>query len=143
MDIIKDITNAFGSLWKCRPRGASIEIITPFPTSTDMYVSVFLTKRDDAWIVTDGGFIDKGTYGLELPSDDRVFSRAFEFFFSGMEIKTVRSRAGDQVYYKNTSERALVPNIVFDVAQFVSQTVSIAAALSHENTPAGPTHNPN
>ena len=44
--IFENIKHAFGALWGFRARGESFEVITPFPTSTDMYVSVFITVRD-------------------------------------------------------------------------------------------------
>ena len=54
-DIIEEIIKAFSSLWKIKQRGDSIEIITPVTTSNDSFVSFFLTRRGDEYVVTDGG----------------------------------------------------------------------------------------
>ena len=83
--IFKEITDAFGALWKCRPVGDSLEITTPFPTSTSMYVTVFLTKRDDAWIVSDGGWVCNEIYNCELPTEEKIYNRVFDFFLDATE----------------------------------------------------------
>ena len=41
-DIIKIIIASFSSLWKVKKYGKTIEIITPFFTTNDCFVSVFL-----------------------------------------------------------------------------------------------------
>ena len=45
-DIIKIIIASFSSLWKVKKYGKTIEIITPFFTTNDCFVSVFLTERE-------------------------------------------------------------------------------------------------
>ncbi len=124
--IFKEITDAFGALWKCRPVGDSLEITTPFPTSTSMYVTVFLTKRDDAWIVSDGGWVCNEIYNCELPTEEKIYNRVFDFFLDDYGIKITTSKNGSTYYYKGTRNIALVPNIVFDVANFVSNIVTTA-----------------
>lgn len=133
-DIFRQITSSFGALWKCRPRGESIEVITPFPTSTDMYVSVFVTKRGDAWIATDGGWMCKEVYNCCLPLDEKIYSKVFDFFVDDFGIKSTTSASGDTFYYKGTRDRRLVPNIVFELATFISQTVSVALVQFREQT---------
>lgn len=133
-DIFRQITSSFGALWKCRPRGESLEVITPFPTSTDMYVSVFITKRGDVWIATDGGWMFKGIYNCELPLDEKMYSKVFDFFVDDYGIKSTTSVSGETFYYKGTRDRRFVPNIVFDLANFISQTVSVALVQFREQT---------
>lgn len=125
-EIFNEIKQAFGSLWKYRLRGESLEIMTPFSTSTDMYVSVFLTKRKDAWIVTDGGWLGSGVYQRELPIDDILFSRMLDFYVEEHGISRTTNALDLPFYYKGTRHRELIPNIVFDVASFVSSVVTSA-----------------
>lgn len=125
--IFSEITHAFNSLWKCRQRGESIEIITPFPTSSDMYVSVFLTQRGDAWVVSDGGWMCQGMYNCEIPYSEKIYKRVLSFFIDDYGVKTTPGAGGKGVfYYKGTKNRNLVPNIVFDLANFISVAVSTA-----------------
>lgn len=132
--IFEEIRNAFGALWKCRLRGASVEIITPFPTATDMYVSVFLTRRDDCWIATDGGWICSGVYQCELPEDDKIFSRILEFYEEENGISKTHNNSGVIFYFKGTRRRELIPNIIFDVATFISAIISNACIQLKEET---------
>ena len=71
-NVFHEITKAFGALWNCRPRGNSLEIATPVPTSTEKYVTVFLTERNGKWIVSDGGMIQSGQYDCLLPSESQT-----------------------------------------------------------------------
>ena len=61
-DIIKIIIASFSSLWKVKKYGKTIEIITPFFTTNDCFVSVFLTEREGYYIITDGGWISENYY---------------------------------------------------------------------------------
>ena len=135
--ILNIIKHSFGQLWKCRPRGESIEIITPMPTSTDMYVSIFITKRNDAWIVTDGGWINRGIYNCELPLEDSVYSKIYSHFMDEFNISTTDSPSGILFHYKGTRDYSLIPNIVFDLANFISSVVSCACIeyRSQHDTP--------
>ena len=69
-DIIKIIIASFSSLWKVKKYGKTIEIITPFFTTNDCFVSVFLTEREGYYIITDGGWISENYYKmLEQPRE--------------------------------------------------------------------------
>ena len=43
--IFEIVRTAFNSLWKMRMRGDTLEIITPFATTNDKFVSIFVSKR--------------------------------------------------------------------------------------------------
>ena len=123
-DIYYEITKAFGALWHCRPRGESLEISTPVPTSTSKFVTVFLTYRDDKWIVSDGGMTGKGMYDNPSVLDNPTYDKVLEFFLEDFEIKKTRNKRGEILYYKSTTRRELVPNIVFDLSNFISIVVN-------------------
>ena len=61
-EIVELIKKTFYYLWKVKRYGKTIEIITPSFTTNDCFVSVFLTKRDKYYIVTDGGWISEKYY---------------------------------------------------------------------------------
>lgn len=121
--LFENIRKAFGALWGFRKRGDSYEIITPFATSTDMYVSVFLTRRNSGYVVTDGGWIDKGVYHTQIP-DNVGFEKIFSFFIEDFRIQRVLSPDGFAYFYKTTDDVRFIPNIVFDVANFISMIVN-------------------
>ncbi len=123
-DIFTEITRAFGALWHCRPRGDSLEIATPVPTSTEKYVTVFLTCREGKWIVSDGGMTRSGMYDHILPSDSQTYERIHRFFLDDFGIKRTQSANGTVFYYKSTTCRELVPNIIFDLSNFIAIAVN-------------------
>ena len=52
--LFRDIKTDFNSLWSFNLRGETLEILTPFSTMTGNIISVFLTMREDRFIVSDG-----------------------------------------------------------------------------------------
>ena len=96
-DIIEEIIKAFSSLWKIKQRGDSIEIITPVTTSNDSFVSVFLTRRGDEYVVTDGGWIDAGVYNIDEESNIN-FNSIVNHFQASYGILSLHAR-GLYYYY--------------------------------------------
>lgn len=133
-ELFEIIRSAFGALWKCRPRGSSLEVITPFATSTDMYVSVFISHRGDAWIVSDGGWMYDGVYDADMPYDDAIFRRILKAYIGDYGISETVSPYGSVFYYKSTRKPEMVANIVFELATFLSQTIS-AATVQYREVP--------
>lgn len=132
--IFENIKHAFGALWGFRARGESFEVITPFPTSTDMYVSVFITVRDGRYVVTDGGWVDKVVYHCSLPTENNIYNRVFAFFEEDYCISRTTSADGFMYLYKSTRDERLIPNLVFDVAYFISAVVNTALVQYRDET---------
>jgi len=53
--LFEDIKSDFSSLWTCKQRGESVEIVTPYMDLHSEAIVVYLTKRGNRYIVTDGG----------------------------------------------------------------------------------------
>lgn len=130
--IINDIIQAFSSLWEIRRRGDSWEIITPVPTSNDIFVSVFLTVRGNDYIVTDGGWVDSGAYDIDEISGI-TYKKILKYYTEAYRIKTVKAHNLDY-YYKKVSDPIYVPNLVFDVSAFISGIVSTSCAEIAQTT---------
>lgn len=125
-NLYRHITDAFHSLWQMKKRGQSIEIVTPYPTCTDKSVSVFVTLRGDEYVVTDGGWVDDGSYDVYLPMDDALFLRMYEFLGDEHGVQSLIGR-GTVFHYKKTSDVEFVPNLVEDVARFVADVITAAS----------------
>lgn len=125
-EIVDEIIRAFSSLWKIKQRGDSIEIITPVSTSNDMFVSVFLTRRGEEYVVTDGGWIDAGVYNIEEDSNIN-YNSIINHFQTSYGILSLNAR-GLKYYYKKTYSQIFVPNLVFDVSSFISSIVNTSLA---------------
>jgi hypothetical protein len=122
-DIIEDIKSSYNSLWKTKEWGNSVEIITPVSTTNDMFVSVFLTKKNDEYIVTDGGWMVNEIYKTSIKDGDIYFNRLIAYYLEYYSIKQLTGK-GLTLYYKKTDRQTLVPNIVYDLSSFISVAVS-------------------
>ena len=128
--LIEYIIKSYNSLWKIKKHGNTFEIITPIATTSNIFVSVFLTRRGDDFIVTDGGWIDSGMYECEANSDDIYYFKLFQYYLEDYEID-ILEHAGYHYYYKKIEKAELVPNIVYDLSSFINAVVS-ASFISFE-----------
>lgn len=131
-EIINEIIRSFSALWHVRKVGNSYEIITPVPTSNDMFVSVFLTKRENEYVVTDAGWIDSGVYDID-EIGDTVYKKITAYYMENYGIKTIKAR-NLLYFYKKTTKSFLVPNLIFDVSAFISGLVSTSCAEIAQTT---------
>ena len=127
-DIFDRIRKAFDSLWNVRPRGASLEVITPFPASDDKYVSVFIVKQNGKYIVSDGGWLNDGTYQMdkEIPESSKIFDRIYDYFLKDFGVCRTQTPAGKIICFKSVEDLKFIPSIVFDMANFISFISSTA-----------------
>jgi hypothetical protein len=128
-DIYKDIFASFGTLWKFKERDKSLEIITPYATTSRKFISVFLTKREGVYIVSDGGWVASGNYENTFFLDKNCFTKLYNHYISSFNIKTVitskRKADSNNIHFYKTSENAIaIPALVFDIANFISAVVS-------------------
>ena len=63
-------------------------------------------------------------YDTELPEESQTFVRILKFFMEDFGIKTTYNADGEIFYYKSTDDRNLVPNIVFDLSNFIAMVVN-------------------
>lgn len=122
----ENIIKSFGALWKTKKRGDSIEIITPFATTSHSFVSVFLKKQNNEYVVSDGGWIASGLYGYIIDTDIDCFEKVCDHYIDTYDIKKVISTSGITFYYKKTDSISALASIVFDVSTFISTIVSLA-----------------
>jgi len=125
LDLNSIIVASFGKLWKVKERGESLEIITPFATTSQKFVSLFLTQKGKEFIVSDGSWIWEGLYGNTFDRDINCFERVFSHYVNAFTINEVKNLNGGTVFYKKTDKIISVPSLVFDMANFVSTIVSL------------------
>ena len=117
------ITSAFQSLWKFKDYGNTLEIVTPVATTNDMFVSVFITKRNNDYIATDGGWIDSGMYECEVDWKGNIFKKVGLHYLENFGVLKTEAK-GRTFYYKRVNKIELLPNIVFDMSNFINAIVS-------------------
>ncbi|MDR0865111.1 MAG: hypothetical protein LBO74_09315 [Candidatus Symbiothrix sp.] len=121
-DIFKNIIESYNSLWKLKDHGNTIEVITPTSTTNDMFISIFITQRGDEYVVTDGGWLNDEIYGVKIEYNFDCFNRLYAYYYNFYDIK--ETDTGKKCYYKKTKELKLIPNLVYDVSNFVAIIVS-------------------
>jgi len=117
--IFKNIKEEFCSLWTFKERGETLEIITPFATTSNKFVSVFLTTKNKEFIISDGGWLSDNTYETTPDFEDNVFNKVFAYYKNFYDVKSVKANELEY-YFKKTEKKELIPNLVFDIANFVS-----------------------
>src|ERR1035437_7186742 len=93
-NIYKEIITSFGSLWNFKERGQSLEIITPFATTSHKFISVFLTERDGTFIVSDGGWIEQGAYSNTFDRAIDCYNKIVLHYQGSFNVKEVKSNEG-------------------------------------------------
>ncbi|MDR1455406.1 MAG: hypothetical protein LBJ01_07130 [Tannerella sp.] len=121
--VFEHIVKSYHSLWNFKIHGNSIEVITPASTTGDMFVSVFITQKKGEYIVTDGGWVNDEYYGVSMPREAQCFDRLFTCYYEFYRISETEGK-GKIFYYKKTNDFNLVPNLVYDLSNFISAIVS-------------------
>jgi hypothetical protein len=125
--VIEHLKRDFGALWQCRPRGNSLEIITPFSTATQEFVSVFITVRDGQLIVSDGGWLINEHLSRAMPASEVSFVDCIGYadhFGTAFGVSKWNESSERVFFYKRCENLKLLSNAVYDVANFVSSVVN-------------------
>ena len=121
--LFQSIIESYNSLWHVKVLGESLEIVTPMVTTNDNFVSVFVTKRGDDYVVTDGGWISAGYYDCDLNIQGSAYNKLFQYYLENYHIQQTEGH-GRTMYYKKVSDYNLVVNCVFELSNFISAIVS-------------------
>lgn len=124
-DIFNEIKKSFGGLWQSKQRGNSFEIITPYATTNNKFISVFLTKQGNDYVITDGGWINGGIYDILPNHDETTFIKILYHFQCSFDIKEIESE-GIIYYYTKANNLIDIPSRVLSFSTFVQNIISIS-----------------
>lgn len=125
VDIYQSIKNDFCALTTFKLRGESIEIITPFSTLNNKFVSVFIKEIDRKFIISDAGWTDLNYYNVDISEEsDDIVERIFAYYQQSFGISTASDKAGTLHYYKACTNPKDIPTNVYDLANFVVGVVN-------------------
>lgn len=122
-ELFNSIRESYNSLWHVKILGESLEIVTPMVTTNENFVSVFITKRGDDFVVTDGGWISAGYYECDLDTLGTIYKKLLQYYIDNYGIKQTQGH-GRTFYYKKEREKSMVVNAVFELSNFISAVVS-------------------
>lgn len=108
----------FSALWKCRNLGDSLELISPYTSVHGDSVSVFITCRQDRYVVTDGANVHRIAKELSVNLEDRK-GLHLEDLLDLYGLKEWHEASSHQVYrFKSTTDVNCVSSCVFDLIHF-------------------------
>jgi len=124
-EVLNDIRSSFGGLWLTKQRGNSLEIITPYATTNNKFISLFITEQGDDFFITDGGWINSGMYDVLPKDEDTTYLKIFEHFKMSFDVKEIDSQ-GVTFYYVKANKYIDIPSRVLGFSTFVQNIVSIS-----------------
>ncbi|EAQ49593.1 hypothetical protein [Leeuwenhoekiella blandensis] len=125
LDIFTTIKEDFCSLTTYKVRGESLEIITPFSTLNNKFVSVFIKEIKGKFVISDGGWTDLNYYDVNISEESEdIIQRIFTYYQQSFEISITSDQAGTLYYFKTCSNPRDIPTYVYDIANFIVGAVN-------------------
>ena len=132
--VVMNVRQCFDNLWSFKLRGAdTVEISTPYSTTTSKFVSIYVTDRAGKFIISDGGLLNSEAYETEIDYENQCLLKILYHFEAFYEVKRTEDKKGVKHYYKTTNKENLIPNLVYEMAQFISMCAS-AATVQFEDS---------
>ncbi|MBA4849409.1 hypothetical protein [Emticicia sp. BO119] len=124
-DIFQMVKTDFSNLTDFRLRGSTIEIMTCVSTITNHYVSVFVSQQDNAYVVSDGGWLAKEYYENSVSYEDEMIVQKLELQYRKyFGVETTLHEGLVRYYYKTTGKIELVSALVYDVSNYIAAVVN-------------------
>jgi hypothetical protein len=121
-DITELIRSDFNSLWRCTKHGETLEISVPYLRPDSKLFSVYITKREDRYIVCDGGDVWDLLSGFcNIPLDERKDHLAM--LAERFNLKEGSSH-GAPLFFNECNDPGLISSRVFDLANFATMAAS-------------------
>lgn len=122
-----NVQSSFDKLWSFKLRGKdTIEISTPYSTTSSKFVSIYVTDRNGKFIISDGGLLNSEAYESVIDYENQCLLKILYHFEAFYQVKRTQDKSGIKHYYKTTTKPNLIPNKVYEMAQFVSMCASSA-----------------
>lgn len=126
--IYASIQSDFTSLWRCESIGDTVEIVTPYTSLSGEALTVFLTQRDDRFVVSDGAHIQKVSNEQSVSLESRK-----GFHLADMLVKFGVKEAFDEATrrvfrFKSTKDLSCLSSCIYDVVHF-QETIENAIYL--------------
>ena len=134
--LFSEICSDFTTLWNSRMLGETLEIETPYSTIAGDVISVFITLRNNHYIITDGACIDSMSkaQGVNIFEKKSYHLHDMLSRFSISEYKN--TTAGNLVYrLKKTDDVRQVSSYVYDMIHFIdsmSNVIMLETFFSNE-----------
>lgn len=119
--IFHDVARDYSALWDFKFRGSTLEIITPHSTISNKFISVFLTQRDNEYIVTDGGYLYTSDYvENESVEQSKCYTQTLVHFEKYYKIRRIYDSREKLIFFLKSANRAMISSLIHDMASFVT-----------------------
>lgn len=119
-NIIESIKKSFCGLTKSKIRDNYIEIITSYSTLNNKFISVFVFKKNERFIVTDLGWFDQNYYDTPYYEESEDLIKKIKSSYLGSyDIKKTFDENSNCFYYKSTDNISHISSLVYDVSNFL------------------------
>lgn len=118
VNLDEGIRSDFSSLWDFRARGETMEVITPYTLLSGECLSVFVTQRQDRYVVSDGArlFEIEAEQGVELSNRKGLH---YDQMVQKFGIKETMLPGEDAVFrFKSTKSVESLTSTIYDVVNF-------------------------
>ena len=125
LQIFDSVKSNFCDLINYKLRDNSIEIITPFSTLNDKFVSVFVKEINNNFIVSDGGWTHLNYYDIHInEQSESITKRVLTYYQQNFQVKSTTDNAGTLFYFKTCQNLQELSSVVFDMSNFISGAVN-------------------
>src|SRR5574344_567796 len=123
-ELLAGIKDDFSSLWSVKKRGETFEFITPYVMLSGDAISVFVTRRYNCFVISDGGAVDCIADEQGVDVDSRKGLHYDELREKFLVSTTTRQSTGRILCYKITRDVKLVSSYVYDIVHFVESVAN-------------------
>lgn len=124
-DLFAIVKNSFCELMRMRMRGSTMELISPYSTLNNKFVSVFVKETPTGIVVSDGGWIESGYYEVAVSEESEdIVKRVANQYAVNLGVSLLTERSPNTNYYKICETPAQLPSVVFDMASFINGMVN-------------------
>ena len=118
--IFDSIKSSFCNLTNFKIRQNSLEIITPFSTINNKFISVFITTSNNKIIITDNGWFNQNYYETSIEKELKITeNKIIVSYTNTYNIKSILDKSDIIFFYKTCEKIEQIPSAVFDLANFM------------------------
>ena len=118
--IFDSIKSSFCNLTNFKIRQNALEIITPFSTINNKFISVFITTSNNKIIITDNGWFNQNYYETSIEKELKITeNKIIVSYTNTYNIKSILDKSDIIFFYKTCEKIEQIPSAVFDLANFM------------------------
>ncbi len=125
VELFQDLKSSFCDLWSKKSRGETLEIITPFCTINNKFISIFLKIQENQYILSDGGWVHEDLYDTGL-INYKEFQQDFGFTHLQTSLNINSLKYNNKIFYYVICDYSEdISSKAFDLASFIQGIINL------------------